>query len=208
MPHRYLVTPSLYSSWNYYYNAEHTVKAEFLAKLQKVPEPRSENMQLGIDLENDVLRVVNGCVPDNEDPQWVDCCDEIAAEIKGGLFQEKVYTDIRIGDWDVLLYGKADCVRRDFVKDVKYTQNYDVGKYSDSIQHDLYLYCAKLPRFRYLISNGRSVWHEDYTQTPASIEMMRGRIYCMLHGIFADHDFRSAYVANWTSRPQPIAVEA
>lgn len=208
MPHRYLVTPSLYSSWNYYYNAEHTEKAEFLAKLQKVQEPRSENMQKGIDLENAAMIVSRGLPLVDDDPAWIECVTEIANEIKGGLFQEKVYTDIRIGDWDVLLYGKADCVRRDFVKDVKYTQNYDVGKYSDSIQHDLYLFCAKLPRFRYLISNGRSVWHEDYTQTLASIEMMRGRIYTMLYGIFADADFRAAYVANWTSRPQPVKVEA
>lgn len=197
---RYLVTPSLYSSWSYYRSAEHTGKEDLLKTLRKVREPPSENMLLGIQLEEDVIRLARGQRVVNESEQWINCCMEIADEVRGGLFQEKLYTDMRVGDWDVLLYGKADCVRRDFGKDIKFTKSYDLGKYSDSIQHDLYMFCGGLPRFRYLVCNGNSVFHEDYHQTPKSVGIMKARIYEMLCDVLADADFRTAFIANWTSR--------
>ena len=40
---------------------------------------------------------------------------------------------------------------------------YEVGKYSKSLQHVFYLYCTGLPVFRYLASDGNSVFIETYT---------------------------------------------
>lgn len=208
---RFLVTSSLYGSWLYYRNAEHTVKADFLRTLRKEREAPTENMQKGIALENDVMQIVRGedlLAQESAEyfsEDWLGCCKEIAEEVRGGLFQERVYRNERINDFDVLLYGKADCVRRDFIKDIKFTASYDLGKYSDSIQHDLYMHCSPAPSFRYIVSNGHSVWHEDYHQTAKSKEKMFADIYEMLCDIRADAEFNEAFTANWTSLDQTNA---
>lgn len=197
---RYLITPTLHGSWQFYRSAEHTSKTDFLNTLNKVPFTQSENMLKGIALEDAAVSVARGNAIIG-DADWLQCVTEIAEEIKGGLFQERVYREECIGGYNVLLYGLADCIRRSWAKDIKFTENYEVGKYSDKIQHLLYMYCAGLPDFRYLISNGRSVWFEDYHATQRGVEDMFGTISEMLYDIMSDADFREAFNKNWGAKP-------
>lgn len=202
---RFLVTPSLYSSWSYYRNSETATKDDFLKVLRKEKEPPNENMLTGIRLEEDIVACsLRKAVPADlllpgREPEWIECCTRIAAFVEGGLFQEKVYREYGVGPYDVFLYGKVDVIKQQFAYDIKYSKSYEIGKYNDSIQHDLYMFCANLPRFAYLISDGRNVYQEDYARSVASEKLMFTRIFEMLNDIFADQDFAHAYDAFWTS---------
>jgi hypothetical protein len=161
----YLVSPTLLNSWQYYVSLdpedseavtadekEAQARAEFLAMLGKEPFERSEAMQLGIDFEDAIAAYCRGAENDNL------CVREIGDIVKGGLWQQTVKAELD----GFLLYGRMDVIKRDTIYDIKRTKSYDIGKYQKSAQHRIYLYCSKMPKFSYLVSDERSVWREDY----------------------------------------------
>lgn len=202
---RYLITPSLYSSWFYYKTSEDDSKLEFLKTLRKEKIQPNEKMMKGIELELDVQALATGTKPNSTDQEWLDCCRWMADKVRMGLWQEKVYKETMIGSFQVLLYGKADFVRRNKVYDIKYSESYEVGKYQDSIQHDLYMMCSNLPYFEYLITDGRNKYQEDYARSEKSDHIMLGNIHEMLMNITSNAEFAEAFNANWASKPSTPA---
>lgn len=164
-------------------------------------------MLKGIKLEEDVVAAMSvplaAKVPEiilpGRDAAWRDCCVKLAEIVRGGVYQEKVWKETVIGNYSVFLYGKVDFIKRDYIYDIKFTQGYDIGKYADSIQHDLYMLCANIPNFAYLVSDGRNIYQEGYSRSAKSQETMFTRIATMLNDIFADQDFAHLYDAHWTS---------
>jgi hypothetical protein len=209
---RYLVTPSLYSSWSYYRNSDDQTKNDFLATLRNDKFEPNESMQKGIDLEDDVVAVTRGISLHEEsdfelkDNDYVECCERIADIVRGGLYQERVYKPAMIGPYDVLLYARADFIKRDYGYDVKYAKSYEIGKYAGSIQHDLTMKCAGVPRFSYLICDGHHFYEEKYNRSMVSDEILHARVYAMLFDIFEDKEFSELYRKNWESFPDTKAA--
>lgn len=175
---QYLLTPTLIQSWQYWYNydgeKEKEVGTSFLLTLQRQEMPTTEAMQKGIDFENQVIQCA-------ENKPW-ECAEvlasvtqaqpilDIAQIISNGMFQVVLKKNIKCCGNNFLLYGKADVIKEDTVFDIKYTQNYDIGKFSNSVQHLLYMYCAELNNFEYLVSDGDNFWKEGYYFTNKQIQ--------------------------------------
>jgi hypothetical protein len=196
---RYLVTPTLHSSWCWYMDSDQT-KQDFLNTLNKVPIEPTEAMFLGRQFEDDVYLACDGDYKPSSNNLYDLCVLEAAEHARDGLRQEKVCRDIRIAGYDVLLYGKADLIRRDWIYDLKRTKNYDIGKYEGSIQHAVYMEGSGIHNFRYIVSDGRSVWLEDYHYNDAMRDGMISKIADMLDCIFTDGELAPAYDSHWLSR--------
>ena len=199
----YLITPSLYSEVAWYQFLEGKTKKDMLDTLNKVEIEPNEAMIKGRQFEDDIYDCTQGKpTPDGE---YGRCVAEIADTVYGGNWQETVSSWITVNGIDFLLYGRTDVIKRDWIYDIKFGKNYDIGKYQYSIQHDLYMYCTGLQKFAYLISNGKEVWREDYFWYDSTEAYFRSALMDMTEFIFSDDEFRDAYIANWktkTSREQ------
>lgn len=210
---RLLVTPTLYNDWRFYHLMDFKVKQDFLNTLLKVPMVRSQPMQDGIDFEDDVRAVADGHVDPTrfEQSSRTDCVIEIANIVRGGLWQERVKREVSLCGLDLLLYGKADVFKRDFIFDIKWTANgsgYEPGKYKESIQHPLYMICGQMPRFAYLITDGKSVWREDYHVDDSTEHKLLANVAAMVDSIMSDVDFKKAYLENWGAKTDEHARAA
>ena len=188
---RFLITHSLLSSWLHaikedpYEDAttERDNYAEFLDVLNRVQTPPTEAMQNGNEFEKLVTDIATGrFVPEFETdgtvnrktgevmgydkyPRWYDAAAKVANIVSGGQFQLKAKQYITVNGIDFLMYGRLDVLKAGTIYDIKFTKNYDRGKYFGSTQHPLYLNLIhEVGRFTYLISNGTDVWTETYTR--------------------------------------------
>lgn len=166
---RYLMTHSLLASWLYmmrsnpYEDAttERNPLEEFMLTLRREPTPTTEAMQNGILFEDLVTEVVKGGGDPND--QWYDAAANIAHRVRGGVSQLRARREITVSGISVVLYGRLDWLKAGEIVDIKFTRNYDPGKYFDSTQHPTYFELVpEAQTFTYLVSNGSSVWPETY----------------------------------------------
>lgn len=172
MADRYLMTHSLLSSWLYamksspYEDAtsERDSYAEFLQVLRREPTPTTEAMQNGIDFEDLVTAIVNNDEDGmRENPKWFDAAYEVAQIVRGGVLQYRARKIVEVAGMTFVLYGRLDCLKAGTVIDIKFTKNYDVGKFVDSTQHPTYMEIVpEADDFLYVVSNGSTVWKERY----------------------------------------------
>lgn len=232
MSDRYLITPSLYSSWYYYHYAEEAAaqvegdepkrdqKAEFITTLKRESIEATPAMIAGREFEADVMLACMGGQPDLgsrmlDDDAYMRCVLEVAEHVRGGLWQERIMKDATFRNMPFLLYAKADVVKRHTVYDIKFVRQYEVGKYTNSVQHKIELVGSGLPNFKYLISDGRSVWAEDYHLNRDTEKELTGDLVDMVDNIMADKTFSALYIEHWKSFPDrptaaqpPVTVEA
>ncbi len=166
---RYLITHSLLSSWLYalkenpYEDAttERDPLQEFLQVLRREPTETTEAMQNGIAFENLVDAVAHGA-GDRSD-KWYDAASNVANRIRGGISQVKINKQVKVNGYTLLLHGRLDWLKAGEIFDVKFTKNYDPGKFYTSTQHPMYFELVPEARsFTYLVSNGIGVWPETY----------------------------------------------
>lgn len=166
---RYLMTHSLLASWLYmmrdnpYEDAttERNQMEEFMLTLRREPTPTTEAMQNGILFEDLVTEVVKGGGDPND--QWYDAAANIAQRVRCGVSQLRARREITVSGMSVILYGCLDWLKAGEIVDIKFTRNYDPGKYFDSTQHPTYFELVpEAQTFTYLVSNGSSVWPETY----------------------------------------------
>ena len=173
---RYLMTHSLLSSWLYtmkenpYEDAttERDPMAEFLQVLRREPTPTTEAMMNGNIFEDLVTRVVNGCADPGE--QWYGAAEKVARRVLGGVPQLRASRTIEVDGMTLVLYGRLDWLKAGEIVDIKFTKNYDPGKYFDSTQHPTYFEIVpEAQTFTYMASNGSGVWPETYRreETPS-----------------------------------------
>jgi hypothetical protein len=184
----FLITPSLYSAWRYWKNSEGAGKEEILDTLNKVETEPSPAMQAGIDFETEVRRFCDGM----ESTDF--CVMEAGERVKGGMWQQRI---VRGLDGD-LVYGIADVIRRDTIFDIKRVNQYDLGKYEESIQHLIYMYAAGIPNFEYVISDGHEVYIETYHWEEKSVWILRERISELKSSLLSDNEMRQAFQTYWT----------
>lgn len=198
---RYLITHSLLTSWLYtmrenpYEDAtsESDPMGEFMATLRREPTPTTEAMQNGIRFENLVTAIING----NADPseQWYSAAEKVARRCAGGILQYKAKKALMVGDMELLLYGRLDCLKAGEIIDIKFSKGYDPGKYFSSTQHPTYFeLIPEADRFTYLVSNGSTVWPETYRRDEASdIRLVIADFFDWLRAV----DLMSVYQEYW-----------
>lgn len=172
---RYLMTHSLLSSWLYLMKenpyedmtTESDPMAEFMQVLRREPTPTNEAMQNGIAFEDLVTDIINERADPND--KWYEAAQKVAQRCNGGVLQFKVKKEIDVNGMTFLLYGRLDCLKAGEIIDIKFTKNYDPGKYFASTQHPMYLELVpEAKSFTYLASNGSSVWPETYRRDEAA----------------------------------------
>ena len=171
---RYLMTHSLLASWLYTMKenpyedmtTERDPMGEFMQTLRREPTLTTEAMQNGIKFEDMVTDIINGrAAPD--DP-WYGAAEKVARRCAGGILQYKAKKTIEVGGMSLLLYGRLDCMKAGEIIDIKFTKNYDAGKFFSSTQHPTYFELIPEARqFTYLASNGSTVWPETYRREEA-----------------------------------------
>ena len=168
---RYMITHSLLSSWLYAMKdnpyedstTERDAYAEFLTVLQREPTPTTEAMQKGIDFENLVTAITEGCNDISDD--WYEAAEKVAQIVKDAPLQVKASREIQVNGITILLYGRLDSLKAGVIRDIKFSTKYEKGKYIDSTQHPIYFEIVpEAIRFEYIVSNGREVWTESYTR--------------------------------------------
>ena len=163
--------------------------AEFLDVLNRVQTPPTEAMNDGLEFEQLVTDIASGkfhpkweweedkngnliIEPNSGEPmghykypRWYDSASKVADIVRGGQFQLKAKKYVTVNGIDFLVYGRLDVLNAGTIYDIKFTKNYDRGKYFGSTQHPMYFEIVpEASRFAYLISNGTDVWTETYTR--------------------------------------------
>ena len=201
---RFLITPSLLNNFFYYINDEwkspEDSRADFLRTLSREKFEPNEAMQKGIDFEAHIKQICDenlfNC-PEIEAPL---CELEIAEIVNGGLWQESVKKELKIGNTEFLLYGRTDVIKRDTIYDIKFTSNYEAGKFVSSSQHRIYLYCSGLPKFQYLVSDGKEYWIEDYHNHEGIEDELKGMISDFMGYLENDKEVKEMFLTKWKSK--------
>ena len=199
---KYLITPTLINSYQYYINdgfkSPADSRADFLKTLSKEKFEPTEAMQKGIDFENDIKKLCDNILLDKkENIDYEVICNDIATIVKDGLWQETCKKELKIGNQEFLLYGKMDVIKRDTIYDIKYTSNYELGKFLGSAQHLIYLYCTGLPKFKYLVSNGKDFWIEDYFNNVNIENEIKSKINDFLSYLENDSEAKNLFETKW-----------
>jgi hypothetical protein len=228
---KFLITPTLINSYQYYIQDEFKSpadsRADFLKTLSRERFEPNEAMQKGIDFENDIYETCNNnCIANFNkiEPrfvqlvlengvaltkdmkertvmhQYINCVVDFANIVKGGLWQQTCKKDLQVGDKEFLLYGKMDVIKRDTIYDIKFTGNYEIGKFLDSAQHLIYLYCSGLPTFQYLISDGKDYWIEDYHNHIDIENEIKSKISDFLGYLENDKEAKEMFETKWGSK--------
>lgn len=187
----YLITPTLLNAHYYYMRAEEGGREDYLRTLRRESMAPTESMQKGIDLENEIINYCNG--------EWLTPSSSVVSDLgeicKGGRWQVPVKRSL--GEY--VLYGRADNVKQDTIFDIKYTTNYEVGKYLHSMQHRIYLYCSGMPKFSYLISDYKEVWREDYFNHSGIEDEIKSAIHSMVSHFEVDKEAGEIFKEKWVS---------
>lgn len=204
---KYLITPSLLSAFSWYLKESFTKteteqRQEFLQTLRREKTPTAETMQKGIDFEDAINFYSQDHHHLSEETCKTACSDvifDLANIIKGGIWQQSVKKELKIGNSEFLLYGRTDVIKRDTVFDIKFTGKYELGKFQDSSQHLIYLYCSDLPKFSYLVSDGKDCWREDYFNHAGIEDEIKSRVSEFLDYLETDKEARQLYFEKWTA---------
>ena len=122
---KYYLTASLLNSWLGQYDS-------FYDMLYRRETEPNEKMQAGIDFEE---RAIKGEI------------EELKPYVDGALYQAFVCKECE----GYMLLGFCDLVNQDTIYDLKYVSQYEIGKYNNSVQHLIYLYCTDMDKFEYII---------------------------------------------------------
>ena len=157
----FYITATLLNNWLFYLNCDESFQDKamqsFLDCLNKVKKATDENMLKGIDYEYRVRNVDESGIKDKDNN-----VNEAAEIIKGGLWQEELSKTIIVQDYIILLFGYADVIKLNKIYDIKRVKKYSLPKYFHSVQHKIYMLCAQIKNFDYVISDGNSVFIESY----------------------------------------------
>lgn len=202
---RYVIRQSLYDSWRWYQKLEDRTTEDFLKTLQNAQDAPNEAMQKGVALEADVLTCTQGFTPAEGAPEYLECVAQVADIVKGGAWQVKLSKEIMLDGVPYLLQGTADVVKRDWIHDIKYAGNYELGKYLGKIQHLVYMFITGIEKFAYLVVeegtyNTWNFYREDYFWQPDSEALLMAELREMMAFVMGVPEFKAAYLEHWKAR--------
>ena len=146
---KYYLSPSLLNCWIKGYDIVETIKRE--------PKEETDLMRDGIEFER---QAIEGEIKELK-PIVEDC-----------LYQQFLCKECE----GYMLLGFADCIKKDTIYDFKFVKSYDLGKYNDSVQHLIYLYCADMDKFEYVIGCGKRDREIFFEKQPRNDELLRTKI--------------------------------
>lgn len=193
---KYLITASLLNAFEWFYilSDKENSKEEFIKTLKKEYSEPNEAMKAGIKFENDIMSYCNDeyYSQDND----YDCCvKEIGDIVKGGTWQVSGKKDIAINNINYLLYGKADVLKIFTIYDIKFSKSFDEGKYKESTQHKLYFNIfPEMREFVYLVSDGKNVYHDSYSNDQLNIESSISDLWSWLN---ANPEYMKIFKNKW-----------
>lgn len=147
---KYYLTASLLNAWLKGYD-------NFYDMLYRKETEPNQAMQDGIDFEN---RAIKGEI------------EELKPYIDGALYQPFVCKECE----GYMLLGFCDLVNKDTIYDLKFVSNYEIGKYNDSVQHLIYLYCTDMNNFEYIIGCGKNDLALYFEKQPRNDEKLKSVI--------------------------------
>jgi len=159
----------------------------FLMKCQKLKS-------LKISTQEDAIKFIK------DNPDYIKCIESIGGIVKESMWQQSIKKELKIGNQEFLLYGRTDVIKRDTIYDIKFTSNYELGKFLDSSQHLIYLYCSGLPNFSYLISDGKDWWREDYYNHAGVEDEIKSKISQFLDYLENDKEAKEMFFSKWESK--------
>jgi hypothetical protein len=200
-----LVTPSLYAAWRWYISRDQEddgqARDDLITYLKREEIKPGEDVLKGRAFEHDIKARAAGVAGAFDSPLYENAVAEIAEIVAGGLWQERIYLDLNFRQHgSFLLYGKIDVLKGPWCHDIKWRRKgstYQVGQYAKGIQHTAYMAGTRCPKFAFHISDGKSVWRENYFYTETLFEEMRGRLLDMLDDIHRDPVLRKLYLEHW-----------
>jgi len=166
------ITPSLYTSVMYWRKKEDSDLQELLDLLDHKPPKTSEVMQAGIDFEDDVQRV---CASNGAYKSSDEVANSVAEIVKGCLWQVPIRTEVMVENKPLVIVGRMDCLKRDWIYDIKRVLRYELGKYYPSIQHLSYMKATGIKNFKYLVKCGNSLYTEEYREDSATSNLLQER---------------------------------
>lgn len=202
----WLITPSLIGGFEYYlepseYRSDTDKRLDFLCMLSRERrDADSWAAQKGRDFETNVAAYCD--VGGYQDAPFN--IKEIGDLCAGGHWQVSMMRKSTCGKF--LFYGKADCVRQDIINDIKWTGHYDIGKFLDSAQHLIYLFCQQandvpITHFRYLINEEKfgnaQVFIEDYYATPDLEDQLMGKVHELMAWFDSDKVAGDLFRKHW-----------
>lgn len=199
----FLITPTLLENYHWYMK-DVMSRQDFLDSLAKVKKEPTDLMKKGIEFENSVRkycehfldRNLSDLVYREEYPTYI----KIARIVSKGLWQVPCKKELQVEGENYLLYGRCDVIKDDTIFDIKYTENYYIGKYFSSSQWRIYLYCMEMQKFTYLASNGKEWWAEDYSANPHLEDDIKEKIWLFREGLKYDEKAEKLYLENWRAK--------
>ena len=170
------ITPSLYSSVYYWRKREDANSQELLDLLDHKPVETTEIMQAGIDFEDDVARVCKGGYVSEDN-----VANEVASIVQGALWQVPIKTTTEVDGKPLFIFGRMDCLKRDWIFDIKRVLRYELGKYYNSIQHLSYMKSQALEKFKYLVKCGNTLYTETYYWDNQCEKLLQERATDFIH---------------------------
>lgn len=219
----YLITPSLLQSFQYFIDYDEDeacakysqgdtiakvktnaqIRTEFLQTLSREKFSPNEAMQAGIEFEDRIKALCDGAINSSIGWKYDDAAKEIAGTVWNGAWQEKCSREIELNNENYLLYGKMDVVKRDWIYDIKFvtkTSNYEVGKFLNSVQHRIYLFCTGFSKFAYLVSDGKQVWREEYRANSDDESFIKNKISEFRNYLKNDSEMELMFLTKWESK--------
>lgn len=194
----YLITPTLLNSLKYYLGSDYANREDFLKTLSREKFEPNEAMQKGIDFENTLECICSGSITNLEN--YKEVFHEFSKILKGGYWQESVKKEIEVAGTKILLYGRCDVIKGDTVYDIKYTKNYDLGKFQESTQHLIYMFCSGLDKFKYLVSDLKSYWIEEYVKQSNIEAKLRSEVMQFFDYLDRDKEANELFYTKWKAK--------
>ena len=158
MNEKYLITASLLDSWTKLLTTDYLTMAKFMSVLRREQQPQSEQAKKGEEFET---YMQNTC-----------------PETFNGQYQVKLSRVLKSSsNTQFLVYGRLDCLKAGKVYDYKFTQNYEVGKFAQNFQSQVYLYLVpEATEMVYIIGINKPkilrenendkyyIYHEEYSR--------------------------------------------
>ena len=187
------VTQSLLTAWQYGFKTE-SGWDDFLAALNREKKQPTKAMLDGTRFENVLNSVLNG-EPIPDDHEWRKPIQRLSLYLDGAQQQVTLFKDITVDGEPILLHGVLDYLRAGVIYDSKFSKNYYLNKYLNSVQHPMYLELVpEARRFEYVICDGTWVYREIYPRD--IVEPIRPTISQFLKFLKA-HDLYKTYAEKW-----------
>lgn len=177
---KYYLTASLLNAWLKGYDS-------FYSMLYRIETEPNQAVLDGIAFEN---QAVNGEI------------EELRPIVDGAIYQQFVCRECE----GYMLLGFCDLIKRDTIYDLKFVSTYDLGKYTDSVQHLIYLYCTDMQNFEYIIGCGKKDLEIYFEKQPRDDQKLKATIKQFITWLKMN-DLLEVYQQNYSTQRYEKEIE-